>query len=644
MSDVLLAVRWDDPDAVALREARRREIAEAYLREGSEPAGSEATGADVTAFLVAYDDGGPVGCGCLRIIGEGVDEIKRRYVVPARRGSRVSPAIFKALEDCAVAHHLRVLRLETGDLLVAAQRFYERRADQTATSGSSDWSMGKCMSKSRVAKTLKVVRVIAYVRVSKEREEMISPELQEDAIRAACARKAGYTLLRVISDLDKSGRNFAREGVREAIREVQEGRADVVMVWRFSRFGRNSLDYRVNMALVETAGGQLEAALEEVDARTSTGRLMRGLLIEFAEYESERTSEGWKEAHASRLGKGLPTSGRFKFGYDYHRCDHGCPGACRTAYRPDPVTGPVLASLYRRYLEGVSFPVLRDWCKETGQPRERGGVWMTSSITDLLDSGFGAGLIHAGTWMHNGARMPEVWMPGAHEPVIEVHEWEAYRERRLARRHVPSSHKAPVYPLTGLVFCGQCGGAMFAASSKRGKGYLYRCNTAQNTGECPGVWLTRSRVEGAVLDALDPYAQRQEDAARRALRAPRARAPVPASVSPAERARADEREAAAALERLVRAVAAGTLSDGEAAAEARRLRAVRDEAARVLASLAVRRKEAAPAVRVRAQREQWGVLPAPARRVIVAELFERVVVHADKSVEVVPRFGRGDGS
>ncbi len=498
--------------------------------------------------------------------------------------------------------------------------------------------MGSCMAKKQVGAGVPAVRVIAYVRVSKAREEMISPELQEDAIRAACARKPGYLLVRVIADLDKTGRNFARAGVREAIGAVQAGDADVVMVWRWSRFGRTSLDYRVNMDLVERAGGQLEAALEEVDPRTSTGRLTRGLLIELAEFESQRASEGWKEALAARTAKGLPGNGRARFGYVYHRCSAACPGSCRTGYSPDPVTGPVLASLYRRYLDGVSFPALRDWCKETAQARERGGAWVTSSIADLLDGGFGAGLIHAGGRVRTGVFEPHEWTWGAQEPVITEAEWSAYQGRREARRQVPSSHKAPTYALTGLVTCGQCGGGMFAASSKRGKGYLYRCNTMQNTGGCPGVWLVRSKVEAAVLDALDPYAAWLEEAARAALRAPRARAAAPSAVLPLATAKADERAATEGLARLARAVAAGTLTEPEAAAEARRLRAARADAARVLAAPPDSCSGQLPAARVRALREQWPDLPAATRRAIVSELFERVVVHADKSVEVVPRY------
>ena len=120
------AVSWDHPDAIALREALRVEIAQMYGREGSEPVGSAATGQDVAVFLLAYDNGRAVGCGGLRIIEDGVGEVKRMYVDPPYRGEGVSTAILKAIEGWADEHAVRILRLETGDRLTAAHRFYER--------------------------------------------------------------------------------------------------------------------------------------------------------------------------------------------------------------------------------------------------------------------------------------------------------------------------------------------------------------------------------------------------------------------------------------------------------------------------------------------------------------------------------------
>lgn len=119
-------VRWDHADALALSEARRREIAKIYGRDGTEPAGSALDGPDAALFLVAYDDGRPVGCGALRVIADGVGEVKRMYVEPAARGGGAAAAILGALEAWAEQHGLHTLVLETGDLLAAAQRFYER--------------------------------------------------------------------------------------------------------------------------------------------------------------------------------------------------------------------------------------------------------------------------------------------------------------------------------------------------------------------------------------------------------------------------------------------------------------------------------------------------------------------------------------
>lgn len=123
---VICEVGWDHSDAVVLREARRAEIAEAYGRDGTEPTGSEASTKDMAVFLVAYQGGAAVACGGLRLLGVGAAEIKRMYAVPAVRGTGAATEVLRALEDWSVAHDVSVLRLETGDALRAARRFYQR--------------------------------------------------------------------------------------------------------------------------------------------------------------------------------------------------------------------------------------------------------------------------------------------------------------------------------------------------------------------------------------------------------------------------------------------------------------------------------------------------------------------------------------
>lgn len=118
-------VDWDDADGAALRTAQRDELTLRYSDAASEP-GVLPSAADMTLFLVAYDDATPLGCGGLRAIDASHGEIKRMYVVPAARGTGVSTAILRRLEDEARALGWDRLVLETGERQPDAMRFYER--------------------------------------------------------------------------------------------------------------------------------------------------------------------------------------------------------------------------------------------------------------------------------------------------------------------------------------------------------------------------------------------------------------------------------------------------------------------------------------------------------------------------------------
>ena len=118
-------VHWDDPDSFRLREAQRVELDARYGYD-SEP-GAKPTAETVAAFLVARDEGGTaLGCGALRLLGPGKAEVKRMYVTLEARGTGVSVAILRALEDRARELGITRLLLETGTSQPDAIRFYQR--------------------------------------------------------------------------------------------------------------------------------------------------------------------------------------------------------------------------------------------------------------------------------------------------------------------------------------------------------------------------------------------------------------------------------------------------------------------------------------------------------------------------------------
>lgn len=64
--------------------------------------------------VVAYDNSIPVGCGAIKEYSSGVMEIKRMYVLPARRGEGIASAILRNLEEWAFELKNHRCILETG--------------------------------------------------------------------------------------------------------------------------------------------------------------------------------------------------------------------------------------------------------------------------------------------------------------------------------------------------------------------------------------------------------------------------------------------------------------------------------------------------------------------------------------------------
>lgn len=319
-----------------------------------------------------------------------------------------------------------------------------------------------------------------YLRQSTYKEESISLELQERACRDY-ATSQGYDVVAVEADPGISGRTWNRPGVQRVMDMVEGKGADVIVLWKWSRLSRSRLDWAVAADRVETAGGRIESATEAIDVSTSTGRLARGMLTEFAAFESERIGDTWKEAHARRVRNGLPHTGTPRFGYTYSR---------ETGYVLDAETGPVLRRLYLDYISGVGFMKLSRITRALGGPIE------AASVKRMMDSGFGAGLL-----LTRGEHVT-----GAHEAVITESEWKAYKMARKGRVGRPRAEESG-HTYSGIVRC-ECGALMTgnAYTARNGQRTAkYNCTRYRSEGGHTNAVVT-PRVDEAVVSFLEGVA------------------------------------------------------------------------------------------------------------------------------------------
>ncbi|MFE7516139.1 recombinase family protein [Streptomyces sp. NPDC057540] len=368
---------------------------------------------------------------------------------------------------------------------------------------------------------------IGYIRVSTWKEELISPELQESAIRQWAARTGRRLAEPLIVDLDATGRNFKRKIMR-CIERVERGEARGIAVWRFSRFGRNRTGTAANLARLEAVGGELESATEYVDVSTALGELQREMIFAFGNYESNRAGEAWREAHAFRIKNHLPATGGARFGYTWHPRrvpDAAAPGGWRLQeerYTLHPDFASIVEEMYDRKLAAPvpqGFTQIVHWLnEELGIPSTTGGVWHANGVRRFLDSGFAAGLIRAHDrecrcGYGKNAELSKctadrmLFLPGAQPKIIDVDRWEEYKEHRERTKRTPPRARVASYTLSGIARHGQCRAHLSHASYSTDKkeqvrGYWLVCGLRKSAGAsaCAGINVKRKQVEDAVRD------------------------------------------------------------------------------------------------------------------------------------------------
>lgn len=341
-------------------------------------------------------------------------------------------------------------------------------------------------------------------------DDLLSPDLQRTAIEAY-AESRGMVMAEWVEALDESGSQTRSPWWRrldQAVQRVEDREFDAILVWKFARAARHRRQWAVALDRVETAGGVLESATEQLDTRTSTGRLARGMLAELAAWEAEVKGEQWKEVHASRLARGLPATGRRRFGYAVSR---------EGGFVPDAEEGPFVKAMYERFIQGDTHTTICQWLDREGIRTTTGGYWHAQSLARYMDSGFAAGVLSHGGRTYRGT----------HEALIAPGVWAAYqRVRDTTRRQAPRT-RAATHPLAGLVKCGVCHGPACLSNAKGRKG-RYRCckQGVLGAASCSGVTINAGiALDGVrewlweVASELDPRANVLAEQKARAAKA-----------------------------------------------------------------------------------------------------------------------------
>jgi DNA invertase Pin-like site-specific DNA recombinase len=150
------------------------------------------------------------------------------------------------------------------------------------------------------------VRAALYARVSSGHGQDIGLQLEE--LRQVAAQR-GWMASEYADD-GMSGSTDRRPALDRLLADARAGKLDVIAVWRFDRFARDTRHLLVSMEEFRQLGVQFVSLREQVDTSTPMGKAMFTIIAAIAELERdlirERVVAGVRRAQAAGKRCGRP--------------------------------------------------------------------------------------------------------------------------------------------------------------------------------------------------------------------------------------------------------------------------------------------------------------------------------------------------
>src|SRR5215510_13017364 len=208
----------------------------------------------------------------------------------------------------------------------------------------------------------KQVRTAHYTRVSSDQgasQDFNPYDAQYDTSQAyiRSQQHAGWTMVRSkYDDGGFSGGNTDRPALQRLLEDVRAGKIDIIVVYKVDRLTRSLADFAKLVELFDQHSVSFVSVTQQFNTTTSMGRLTLNVLLSFAQFEREVTSDRIRDKIAASKCKGLWVGGIVPLGYVTR--DRKIGVVEEEAER--------VRTIFRRYLELGSLNLLMADLRERG--------------------------------------------------------------------------------------------------------------------------------------------------------------------------------------------------------------------------------------------------------------------------------------
>ncbi len=308
----------------------------------------------------------------------------------------------------------------------------------------------------------------------------------------------GWTMLSTeYDDGGFSGGSTERPGLQKLLKDIEDKKIDVIVVYKVDRLSRSLNDFAQMMSLFDKNNVSFVSVTQAFNTTNSMGRLTLNILLSFAQFEREVTGERIRDKISASKKKGMWMGGRIPIGFE----------VIDKQLFPNSEEAQLVHDIFATFVKLGSVTLLCKELKRLGVVTKRhrtksgaytGGIpFSKTSIYKILNNRIYLGEVEFKGKVYDGQ----------HEAIVDQSIWDAAHTLLASEptKSRPRSSSTTPAPLRGILFGPDSKLMTPTHSSRRGKRYRYYItHTAQKMGHthCSVRILRAGDIEGIVFDQL----------------------------------------------------------------------------------------------------------------------------------------------
>ena len=378
-----------------------------------------------------------------------------------------------------------------------------------------------------------------YVRLSQEdmrTGESLSVENQK-MILTKYVKEQGWNTYNIYVDDGYTGTDFNRPAVQQLLEDAKTGKINLIIVKDLSRFGRNYIQIGQYIDYIFPSYNIRFIALNDnVDtANKDTSAMdMMPIVNLFNEWHSASTSKKLKAVKEANAKEGKYRTTFAPYGYEKGKDDKNIPVI-------DEPAASVVRRIFEMRSQGISprqiadtlneekIPIASDYAyAKLGKvnPRKTLHLWSASRIRQIVQNPIYLGhmyLMKTTTVSYKNHKTlyrdeeDMVIIKNNHEPIITQEIWDKCREMEASVSQGKKTKTGFVAPLSGLMFCKDCGEKMrmgwsYSHYKNGGKGKkhnYFNCGNHNRFGKfaCSSHYIRMNTLNSIILQDIRSMSQ-----------------------------------------------------------------------------------------------------------------------------------------